>query len=439
MVPNYGQPMPHIQYDGVPIQRLHGQIHPYIPPLSEYAHDFQGQALHDHSNPLSNGTAYQGPPGLFRGGGLYGPVHATNVNVHQSHNYIPYRNHAIPELQSSYHVQFPNAHYAKLEDIARNSRELWFSIAPLRGLPGHVKIFVVIHHVCTRFRARFSEEPSLNLFMDGLSNNKEMRPIRTVNGLQCKACCLRLGITSTANQEYSLPQLVRHFYQLHVEQQHAIGAPVLNWYTDMIHLPDLRFLSNLDSLTNIDNRKLALINSALSEATLGNSKFHPGPGPITPPLLLDHKISDPRRHSSAVHSSNPRALIQQSHIQHKDIFQETSSRDLVTYSVGEVISEATQPSSYSAGLNDSRVSSRPSIPKAGHQSINKASADITATSNADSGIQISSDPWPSKSTGNDEDDNFDLLAALESQLDQQASSIRPDNPLGRNNYGPVSN
>ncbi|KAI1419454.1 hypothetical protein F5Y12DRAFT_247547 [Xylaria sp. FL1777] len=434
MTPHYGQPMPTIQYHGVPIQPLHGQMHPYIPPSQDYDHSFQGQALQDHSNLLPNGTIYQEPPGIYHGGGLYG----SNVDVHQSLSHIPHKTYTAPELQYSYHIQSPDAHYEKLDSIARNSRELWFSLSPLKGLSGHIRIFVVIYHVCARFRAQFSEEPPLSLFMDGLSNNKEMRPIRSINGLQCKACCLGLGTTATTDRDresYSLPQLVKHFYQWHIEQQHTLAAPVLDWSTDMIHLPDLRILSNLDSLTNIDNRKLALINGALPEATSSSSQSRAGPGRIDP-LLLDRKISDLRHNSSPVYVSNKRALVQQPHIQNKKIFSQTINGDLVTRNVGEVMPEANQPSPYLAGLDNSGVRSKPSISKTGHQPIKKVPADTTATSNTDSTIENPSVERPSHTAENDgddddDDDDFDLLAGLESQLDRQASSIRPENTLGR--------
>ncbi|KAI0430952.1 hypothetical protein F5Y09DRAFT_306281 [Xylaria sp. FL1042] len=413
MMPDYEQPIPHSQYEVVGMQSLHGQTHPYIPPLGEYAHSFQGQAFQDHSNLLSNGNTYQGSPGLFHGGDLYGSVHAANINSHQSYNYTPYENYEVPEFQPTYNVQLPNLHHTKLEDIARNSRELWFSIAPLKELSVCIKIFIVIYHVYNRFRVRFAEEPPLDLFIEGLSNNKEMRPIRNINGLQCKACYYRLDVTTTANQDkesYSLPQLVRHFYQRHVEQRHALGVAVLDWSSDMIHLPDLRILSNLGSLTNIDDQKLAIINSAFSEATLRSSQIPTGQG-HTAPSLRDRKISNPKRHPPDVHSSNKRALVQQPRIK-----QEPKS---------------TRPNLTSVGIQNSGVRSRPSSSRAGHKSLKKRPSDTKTTSNTNPSIKKPSVRRSSIPVEND-DDGFDLLAGLESQLDRQASSNRSDNLLERN-------
>ncbi|KAI0196240.1 hypothetical protein EV127DRAFT_331171, partial [Xylaria flabelliformis] len=262
--PYHEQSTLHIQYDAVLTQPPYGESPPYVAPLREYTHSFHGQPPQHPYYPLLDGNVPQGPP-VLHAAGLYEPFQAVDADAY--HDLNPYQNHLLQQFQSPYHAQSPPAYFTWLDDMARNSRELWFSIAPVRELPGPIRIFVVIHHMSTWFRTRFLEEPSLSAFMDGLSNNKEMRPIRNINGLQCKACCLRLGTATAADQDkqsYSLPQLVKHFHERHVKQSYAIGAPVLNWCTDMIHLPDLRILSNLGSLANMDNQRFALIHSALS-------------------------------------------------------------------------------------------------------------------------------------------------------------------------------
>ncbi|KAI0412789.1 hypothetical protein F5X98DRAFT_307573 [Xylaria grammica] len=442
-IPDFRQPMPHIQYDSVPIQALHGQFAPYMGPVPEYAHPFQDQAAQDPSNPFLNDTPYHEPPGGFHGGDLYGPVQATNVSVYQGHSYVPYQDHGLPELQSSYDVQSLDIHHEKLEDIARNSSELWFSIAPVKQLPGPVRIFVVLHHVSARFRTRFSEKPSLILFMEGLSKSKEMRPIRSINGLQCRACCFGLGLTTAADQDkdsYSLPQLVKHFYERHFQQLHAIGAPVLDWSTDMIHLPD-RILSNLGNLTNIDDRKLALIHSALSEAAASNSQLHASRS-ADASLLLDHEIPNRRRHSSS-----KRAPAHKSHPRHNEAVQEANKRRLETRNVDKAIPGTSRPNSNSIDADDSGIMRKPSKRKADHRSTGQAPVDNKATTNTNSStkpplakqsshlIQLpQSRDWESpKDAENDDDDGFDLIAGLESQLDRQASSSGPSNPLGLNN------
>ncbi|KAI1276627.1 hypothetical protein F5Y07DRAFT_388949 [Xylaria sp. FL0933] len=410
MMPNYGQPIPHSPYEHGEMQSFHGQAHPFIPLPGEYTHPYQGQAFQDHRNPLPHENIYQGPPGEFHDGVWYGPAHAANVDVHQNHSYVPYENHTILGQQPLYHVQLSNLDRSKLEDIAQNARELWLCLAPLKRLPGHIRIAVVIHHVCIRFRARFLEQPSLNLFMEGLSDIKDMRLIRSINGLQCRACNSRLCVTGTANEDkesYSLPQLVDHFHQLHVEQQRALGAVVLDWSRDMIHIPDLRVLSNLSSMANIDDHKLALIHSAFAEAVLRSQKLSPSQGP-NPPNFLDYKTPSLKRHSPALHSSNKRGLVQQPKI--------------------KLELESTKPNLSSAGLRNSRVRSGPSFSKAGHQALKKTPADNKTNLRANHSIKKLSVRRPSSSS----DGGFDLLAGLESQLDRQALSTRSGNPFERN-------
>ncbi|KAI0450140.1 hypothetical protein F5B21DRAFT_492176 [Xylaria acuta] len=432
VIPYYGQSMSHIEHDAVLAQPPYGQTPLYVAPLREYTHSFHGQPPQHPIYPLLNGAAHQEPPGVLYSAGIYGPVQAADADAHQ--NYIPYQNHSLQQLQSPYHAQFPPTHHAQLEDMARNSRELWFSIAPVRELPGPIRIFVVIHHMSTWFRTRFLEEPSLNLFMDGLSNNKEMRPIRNVNRLQCKACCLRLGIAVTSDQDkesYSLPQLVKHFHERHIKQSYAIGAPVLNWCTDMIHLPDLSILSNLGDLMNMDNQRFALIYSALSGTDFGSSQFYPSRFPTTH-LQLGPKIPSRSSHFSAVHSSNQQARLQQPNIQHMEILRD-KSRGLKTHNVDKDIPEATKLSLCSMKLEDSSIISRSSKPRAGQSYINGACAAVTTTSNRESSTKAAllqqppspTDPVRSPSrllpmVKNDEDDEFDLLAGLESQLNRQA-------------------
>ncbi|KAI8947110.1 hypothetical protein F4801DRAFT_592834 [Xylaria longipes] len=434
VIPYYGQPMSHTQYDAVLTQLPYGQNPPYIAPFREYTHSFHSQPPQHSIYPLLNGTARQEPPEVLS---IHGQIQAADAGAHQNH--IPYQNHSSQQLQSPYQAQFSLAYHTQLEDMARNSRELWFSIAPVRELPGPIRIFVVIHHMATWFRTRFFEEPSLSLFMDGLSNNKEMRPIRNVNGLQCKACCLRLGIATPANQDkdsYSLPQLVKHFQERHIKQSYAIGAPVLNWCTDMIHIQGLGILSNLGGLMNMNNQKFALIYSALSGTDFGNPQFHPSQFATTP-LHLDYKIPKRSSHFAAIHPSSQQDRLQQPNTQHMGILMDKSQGDFKTHNVDKDIPEATKPSLYSINFNNSSIISRSSKLRADHQCVNRASAAATTTSDTESSIKVALvqrrpppiDPIQRqgrelpKTVENDEEEEkeeVDLLAGLESQLNRQA-------------------
>ncbi|KAK3906832.1 hypothetical protein C8A05DRAFT_11408 [Staphylotrichum tortipilum] len=139
---------------------------------------------------------------------------------------------------------YPELHQSKVEDVAHNSREVWKLLSYIRDLPGSMKVLATIHHLVKRFRSRFYETPPLSLFIDGLSNNKEMRPVRNINGLVCKACRLGLGNAASVEKdrkEFSLPQLANHFQFRHVEQMAGAqsGPAPLDWVLDMVFVSDL--------------------------------------------------------------------------------------------------------------------------------------------------------------------------------------------------------
>ncbi|CAJ2513352.1 Uu.00g014710.m01.CDS01 [Anthostomella pinea] len=240
--PGYGDP-----YAPSPSQAAYGPSAPYAPVQHAY-----GQPC-----PPQQGSGYSGVPAPYAGTFATGqPSYNPTRGNHYAHSY---NTHAVP---------FADKYRTQLEDVARNSRELWTATANLKELPGNIRVSVVIHHVVGKFRSRFSENPPLNLFIDGLSNNKEMRPVRNVNGLMCKACSLGLDnamLTDQDRKTFSLPQLVNHFNQRHVQQLLSY-APTLDWTVDMIYLPDLSALSNLRNLTNMDSQRFALVSDAFPPA-----------------------------------------------------------------------------------------------------------------------------------------------------------------------------
>ncbi|KAK4161959.1 hypothetical protein QBC43DRAFT_216506 [Cladorrhinum sp. PSN259] len=213
--------------------------------------------------------SYQQPPGFAY------PVAASPSYVLPQHQYghHDYSGHAAytPPASCSYGLPqppiYPNLHATKLEDVARNSREVWQQLGNIRDLPGSVKVFVTIHHLVKRFRSRFIETPPLAMFIDGLSNNKDMRPVRNVNGLICRACHLGLGNAATVDEDrktFSLPQLANHFQSKHVEPIGWMQVSPLDWVVDMVYLADISSIYNIHSLINPAQR--ALIADALPEA-----------------------------------------------------------------------------------------------------------------------------------------------------------------------------
>jgi hypothetical protein len=212
--PGYGPPQ---QYPPQP-----GSYPPYQPPVGPYP----------------NGAVDPAP--------VYNPLQGPNYTS----GYTPFQASAAPP---SYPTPgppvYPDNYQTKLEDVARNSREVWQSLGNIKDLPGSVRVLATIHHLVRRFRSRFFETPPLSLFNDGLSDNKDMRPVRNVNGLVCKACHLGLGNgpVEEDRKSFSLPQLTKHFQTKHIEPMQAYNAPPLDWVVDMVLLTDQTSLSTLRS------------------------------------------------------------------------------------------------------------------------------------------------------------------------------------------------
>jgi hypothetical protein len=155
----------------------------------------------------------------------------------------------------------------QLQDIARNARDIWNSIGNLKDVPGSLKAYIMIYHLLQRFRVAFQEDPSLAMIIDGLSNSKDMRPVRNINDILCKACSLGMaGSSAQTRKRFSFPQLVNHFYAAHghgVSQ--AYPGHILDWTKDMVKLPDLSDLTLMFASLEIDKNKLKLFTEALPE------------------------------------------------------------------------------------------------------------------------------------------------------------------------------
>ncbi|KAK2069659.1 hypothetical protein P8C59_004216 [Phyllachora maydis] len=77
-----------------------------------------------------------------------------------------------------------------VEQLATTAREVWNTLITLKELPDALRVFTAIHHSAKRFHAHFDVVLPLALFNDGLSNHKEMRPIRNFASMRCRASCL---------------------------------------------------------------------------------------------------------------------------------------------------------------------------------------------------------------------------------------------------------
>ena len=155
----------------------------------------------------------------------------------------------------------------QLQEVARSVRDTWNGINSMKEIPGSVKVYTIIHHLLVRSRASYLDDPTLPMIKDGLSNNKEMRPARNINGLLCRACILGLIGTkpNLPRKHFSFPQLLNHFHTIH-EQSASKNSNrhFPDWKSDMVELPDISKLSSIFHEFRKDDQRQNLVMEAIS-------------------------------------------------------------------------------------------------------------------------------------------------------------------------------
>ncbi|RDL38233.1 uncharacterized protein BP5553_02573 [Venustampulla echinocandica] len=286
--PYYGHPQFGEPYSGhqngpyAPPQAYQDTSHSYQAPQYSVAPPPPNVGFHEGPQDYTHqGFGGQYPPpnqGMYTSpsqGQLY-PISAAE-NPGQQQGYNPPQNHYDPAYNqpASYPSngavpgpQVTEEYKAQLNDVAKNAREVWNTINPIKEIPGSVKVYTVIYHILQRFRDTYQDDPPLSMIIDGLSNNKEMRPVRNINGLLCKACTQGMAGSRSVPQKkhFSFPQLVSHFHTVHEEgiPKNSVGRPP-DWKTDMVELPDLSKLTSLVTGSRKDDRRLKLITEAIPE------------------------------------------------------------------------------------------------------------------------------------------------------------------------------
>lgn len=173
-------------------------------------------------------------------------------------------------------AQLTEGYQQQMNEMAKQAREVWYSTSSIKDLPASVRIYVVIHHMAARFAAKFSTVPSLAMFLDGLDNNAQMRPVRSLNGLACKTCVTEQNARITSDSQsqppagdrrlYTLPHLLNHFRTAHLESPQAFvnpnsspDSPKYDWTRDMIELPESRLIAGLVHSSGMDDNRLEMI------------------------------------------------------------------------------------------------------------------------------------------------------------------------------------
>lgn len=161
----------------------------------------------------------------------------------------------------------------QLDLMAKTSRRIWDTMAKAKDLPDAVKACVLLHHVSKDFEGACNEFASLNMFIDGLSNNTEMRMIRRINRLRCKACMTSASQSAKSKKEkkYMLPLLLDHFRAVHSEQSETPPEQPLDWRVDMVWLPATSEFGDIRVRMGDDSDVLDAISDALPWAFAANS------------------------------------------------------------------------------------------------------------------------------------------------------------------------
>ncbi|KAL8690691.1 MAG: hypothetical protein Q9218_003918 [Villophora microphyllina] len=204
-----------------------------------------------------------------------GAAPGTSYSSQVSHQAAPARPpHFDPSRNNA--AQLTEEYQQQMNEMAKQAREVWFSTSSIRDILASVRIYVVIHHMTSRFSEKFTTVPSLAMFLDGLDNNSQMRPVRSLNGLACKTCVTQHNATMAPNEQaqppvgdrrlYTLPHLLNHFRVAHLEGSEAFAnpgsgptAPKHDWTRDMIELPEDRLIADLVHSAGMDDNKLELI------------------------------------------------------------------------------------------------------------------------------------------------------------------------------------
>lgn len=158
----------------------------------------------------------------------------------------------------------------QLRELGRDAKAIWNTMNGVKEVPGSAKVYSIIYHILKRFRSKFNKDPPLSMIVDGLSTNKDMRPVRNINGLLCRACVLGMaGYVASSKPDkkhFSFPQLVIHFRKVHEE---AVPSNFIghfpDWTRDMVELPDQAKLSSISKAPGMDEQKLAIFSEALPE------------------------------------------------------------------------------------------------------------------------------------------------------------------------------
>ncbi|PHH74624.1 hypothetical protein CDD80_2955 [Ophiocordyceps camponoti-rufipedis] len=116
----------------------------------------------------------------------------------------------------------------RLNFMADSCKDIWDRMEKVTQLHDAAKAFLLVHYIVREVESKFSDQARIDIFYDGLSNERKMQGPRSLRCLHCRAC----GSTSEDKKPFSLLQLVGHFRARHDDS--------LDWRVDMMSPPDGR-------------------------------------------------------------------------------------------------------------------------------------------------------------------------------------------------------
>ena len=268
--------------------QAHSQAYPQI---SHYPSD-QSVVHHSHTGPLNGYNGYPTYSSPFIGAAypaqMTGQELENGMAMQGPRGFAPSRPPNLPlkavppQVIALNHVRgMPNPgadlYQLQMNEMARHAREVWFGTSGIKDIPQSVRIHVVIHHVVSRFEEKYTNQPSLAMFIDGLDHHSLMRPVRSLNGLACKTCVTggngsgagyhsHPQLAAGDRKLYTLPHLLIHFKVVHMEgvtptihSETGLETSRLDWKRDMIELPDITLIADLINALGMDDNKLKLI------------------------------------------------------------------------------------------------------------------------------------------------------------------------------------
>ncbi|KAI8940445.1 hypothetical protein NX059_004131 [Plenodomus lindquistii] len=235
----------------------YGYPHQYATPGDGYAHQAMGPPTYGQPGPHSYlqspamiGSAIAPPPAV--------PPPGQGVQEPQ-----PGMGEETGHSTSSFDKQ--------VSTVINLAQEIWKQTSGIKDMPNSLRIYVLLHRIIFRFHVEFNHEPTLNHFIDALSNHEMPKALKHAPGLSCKAC--QTGALSQhasayyakaeERRTYTVIALLSHFRSYHLQFQ-PMGPghgpmPALDWKEDMIELPSDRFISGLIHAPGMDDEKLLLI------------------------------------------------------------------------------------------------------------------------------------------------------------------------------------